>query len=604
MDGVSPRRHVSARSQELDAPGGATQARLAVVLVLVLAGLMYGRVGWGVVAPSPASAGTYAEGDIADHLWCLWWPVAVARGQMPGTLYYAPALYAAAGGASLALDSYSPLDGWLAAPFVWADSSFVGLARAYNWTIVLHAAALGVGTFLLAWRVTASVLAGAAAALYAVLFPYFLVLSYQLSVSTFAWVPWLLLAMYEAHARRNWRWSVLAGLSVALVGYAYSEYLLHVFPCVASLWLASLVRPAAGTRRATLVQQMSLIVAVGAVALVPLWLGLLQGLASGPLEIVPRQQRLVLSTDVLSLLLPSERHTLLGWVAPTLKMRADAFVRTNDSFLGYASLIFAALGVRAVWARTRWVPLWAVLYLLLALGPVVQVLRHPLPGVPGPYALLAAVVPGYALHRVPRRLMGLALPFLAVLVGAGVARVAVALRTRDAPQWCALVPLFLIAGELWREPPSPIPVYHLPPAYTALAAQPPGTLLNLPRASWTMECAYMAVQTQTHRPIAGGAISRLPAGQRHIPPDAGPIRYVALHRAYYSSFPPETYRDVERRLDALGAVVADDGDVRLYRLPGAGRRAGELPRLPLAPYPWPTDAQVERRLMRVREARD
>jgi hypothetical protein len=115
----------------------------------------------------------------------------------------------------------------------------------------------------------------------------------------------------------------------------------------------------------------------------------------------------------------------------------------------------------------------------LALGPLVA------GRVPGPYAALAAIVPGFAALRIPLRFDAVTTACLAALAGVGAAGVARALPARARHAADALLVLAAVtAARLGLPHPVPLEPIEtratLPPIYAALATAPGGPLVELP----------------------------------------------------------------------------------------------------------------------------
>ena len=172
------------------------------------------------------------------------------------------------------------------------------------------------------------------------------------------------------------------------------------------------------------------------------------------------------------------------------------FVALTSAMLGQTGTTFAvvlALLTVPWWRRglARDVPVaWiagtlaaGVMCHALALGPTIRASTLEMPG---PYALAAAVVPGFAALRIPSRLNAFATACAALLAGAGAAGLA---RSISNPHNRARVAILSVAlafsaarvGLPSRVPLEPIETRAtLPPVYQALAAAAPGPVLELP----------------------------------------------------------------------------------------------------------------------------
>lgn len=203
-----------------------------------------------------------------------------------------------------------------------------------------------------------------------------------------------------------------------------------------------------------------------------------------------------------------------GLLAPwRVSERAAADGLLESPLCGPGLLALAALGLLR--RRERTVAAYALLALLFAvvsLGPEMRY-RAGEGGLPGLYALLAAVVPGMEALRVPQRAATVALIGLAVLAGLGAD--AVLGRRRSLVSLGAAAALAaVVAGESWR------PALHVwpepsgrepPAAYRWLAEQPTGPVVELPMAGNAREARYMLRSTHHWRPLVNGYSGTFPA---------------------------------------------------------------------------------------------
>jgi hypothetical protein len=255
----------------------------------------------------------------------------------------------------------------------------------------------------------------------------------------------------------------------------------------------------------------------------------------------------------------------------------------------------------------------AVVFFLLALGPVLQVNGVEHAGVqPMPYTLIEKI-PGLNISRSPDRFAMPLMLCLSVLAAGGVGRLAGRLGTR--PWGSAALAAGLLVGqavELWPVPfpqlPAPVPAF-----YGQLAADPDDyAILELPREDAYWHGAIrMYFQTAHHKRIFYGYISReyyhpfldsTPGFMELQTPDglgdvlaAGPdqwlsaladydTRYVALYKkGWRPETPPDDqaaeYRAELARVIGAAAVAApahSDADLDLYRVPPPARRVPYL----------------------------
>jgi hypothetical protein len=187
--------------------------------------------------------------------------------------------------------------------------------------------------------------------------------------------------------------------------------------------------------------------------------------------------------------------------------------------LGGVLLALAGLvgGVRADQGGRR----TAIVYLgvtmtgvLLALGPNMRLYSLWAAGVPGPWRLLAAVVPGFDALRVPARAAAVALLGIAVLAGLGADLLLRLARRRVAHVLALLVVIAVGLDESWRPALYTVPVpwgTTPPPVYRWLAAQPgPFAMVELPLGIPSADARAMLLSTYHWKQLVNGYSGFLP----------------------------------------------------------------------------------------------
>lgn len=269
----------------------------------------------------------------------------------------------------------------------------------------------------------------------------------------------------------------------------------------------------------------------------------------------------------------------LGYVRPLgeIILHSATFEAYRIYVLPWAGIPLALAGVAVAGLAARRPPTrraytclmlaFLVLAMWLSLGPVVQPF-----GVPGPYALLYAYVPGFDGLRVVHRYGALFLVFLSVLAGIG------AMVVRRLVRYGAIVVLGLTAAFLWQTWPAAFP---LNVALTSVGLEPPPAYLE---PASRLPGIYVTVQGLD----ADAVIAELPFADHWYN-----LRYqyfAGLHRrrlmnGYSGVFPPsflarqralaEPLATPESALEALGpathvivheAAWADDTGLRIVAL--------------------------------------
>lgn len=295
----------------------------------------------------------------------------------------------------------------------------------------------------------------------------------------------------------------------------------------------------------------------------------------------PPQQVLLGSGYALGLVTPP-------WVTPPPSRFWRLF------YLGTVPLVLLPVALVRGGRRARYWVLALLVAAFMALGPRLH-LRNPLPdmaagravspGLPGPYSLVAKLVPPLRFLRAPYRWMAgaqIALPIVTAFAIAGV-RASVrrpGLRTAATGALLVLIVAFgLLDGHGLR---APLVSTAVPAAYGVLGADSePAAVVELPAGlvaeRWALFASrYMYYQTAHRKFLLEGTLARLPRGaepllERSITDFAALpwVKYVVVHRDLLESALPAARRQA-KHIAALarvqGRLVAYDGATAVYRL--------------------------------------
>jgi hypothetical protein len=570
--------------------------RLHLVVLLVYVALAV-LLTW----PTAVHVASHLPGDGGDDpaiAWNLWW-VKHALLTLHTTPLHTDYMFYPIG-INLAFYTLTVLNALTALPLTLT----LGVVAASNLHMGFTMVAGGYGAFLLARQLGSR--AGPAAfagVCYAFASSQMFYLSLgQFNIASSHWLPYVVLFVVRARLDlRSPRAPLLAALFLTLQAWAemtYASFAL-IFVVLYALYEAAAVvvsrrRGGHGKPATIAAVWWGLAALVFLLGITPLLAAMLPDMqAEGDFWVEGTGFAEWFSADLLGFLVPTMRHPLLGgWVAGT---GIQAFDKGQHIYLGVTLLALAAIGI--VWGQpTRKVRLWwllaALAFAWLALGPTVHV-NGADTGAPGPFACLQSL-PFFKGNRYPSRYSVLLVLSLAMLAAPGVAAVAGRIsswwpRVRAA-RWlpAAFTALFLLEH---LTAPLPQSDMRVPATYEALAAEPPGTLLDIPfawrngfRITGPLDPGFMFgqfYQTAHTRRLLQGNTSRNPAFKFQYFTEAPVINsLLALETGH--ALPPG-------RLEADRALAADVlrfFDIRhivVRRTPAGGAAPGVTPAATL-PY--------------------
>jgi len=471
--------------------------------------LAYASVAVGTTWPLAARITTHLPGGTADtlvHYWNGWWVWrALTTGQSPLHTSY---LFHPAG-ISLVYHNFA----WLNIAAWLVLKSWVGEFATYNLALLAHLALCGWAVFLLARDLTGDGRAAFLAGLIYQCWPFRLSqLDHPNLIST-QWIPIFLLFLIRAVRRGRWQDGLLAGLSLALVGYTRWQLLIPA-TIVGGVYLVCTL-PGRWAARRRWMLALLLAGAVAAVALAPPVLLLVGQQRTAPADLAVEEEEATMQTDLLAYLTPGGSHPVLGsFTRPAY----DCYYADRSGgrrFPAYIGTITLALILLGVWKARQtafpWVTM-ALVLLLLALGPVLRAGGQLYPAIPMPYRLMARLFVVRLLRFPDRFNMFLALP-VAVLAAHGGGAVLALARRRG--RWAAVAALYLLGGAILFEYLAiPVPLQHpqISPFYAQLVAEPGDfAVLNLPIDPQKSKL-YMFAQVIHHHPILQGKTARFPEG--------------------------------------------------------------------------------------------
>jgi hypothetical protein len=317
------------------------------------------------------------------------------------------------------------------------------------------------------------------------------------------WMPFALLALERCW--RTGRGAVLVAFTVLLVTLSSVYYAYFFFAALAVLVPAhwALGAPAApgGRRR----------VVAGIVAA-----GVITGAVLFPYSIARDVYALSRASGE-TWIFSARLAGYLGAVADPLAYVVGRYVAPTHPvpLVGLGTILLLAVGLvagapAAAGGRrvTTLYALTAAWLALVSLGPLIQWSGGLDPSVPGPWNVLAVVVPGFSALRVPMRASTIATLGIAVVAGLGAH--ALWRRARRPLARAALLLLFVVVGvlESWRPPlhVAKVPwADGAPPVYRWLAAQPGrDAVVELPIGIPQVDSPYMVMSAAHWRPLVNG----------------------------------------------------------------------------------------------------
>lgn len=460
---------------------------------------------------------TQLPGDGADawqNYWNYWWlRTALADGQQPyqTSLLYAPF------GAPLYLHTLNPFNGLLSMPIQIA----FGLTAAYNSVVIFSLTLAGYGAYLLTIRLSGNHWAGFVGGVIYAFGSYHLShLLGHANLLASEWLPLYLFFLVNASSgglRQQWRYLLAA--SIALVYLALCDWQYLLFAAFLTLLYAPLA--ALQQRRLTPLLAAGIAGLGGLVLTLPLLIPTARELVATASSRPPVLGAENFSADLLSFFVPSPLHSLWGTQAERLGRLALAPAVERSVFLGLGPLLLAGAGVVL---RRRQALIWvlgAVIFFVLALGPLLQIGGQPFSGVPMPYRLLQQI-PGVNLARVPARFALLVTLCLAILAALGLVSLIERFPRLRQPPIARLAFSLLVVVLLLEHIAIPYPLTAVvePPFYRQLATtNEPGAVLELPFV--LSRSTSLFGQTVHHHPLIGGYLSRpLAYPLQELPPFA------------------------------------------------------------------------------------
>jgi hypothetical protein len=427
----------------------------------------------------------------------------------------------------------------------------------------------------------------------------------QLNLAALHWpilAVWLL-ARPTAHPGRT----TLLAAAMLVLTWLSSPYLALYTAVLLGLWAVNrgLDRGTPVAARRAALARLGGAGLIAGIVLAPLLAATWSAGRGGEFITPPLAESLTFSADPLSYLLPAPDNTLGRLLAPgvfpALYNGVWGTIPTEQSIgpglvLGLGGLI----GLILAWPRTRlWINV-ALVAGVLSLGPILHVAGQGLP-VPLPYLLLY-LIPGMEVGRTPIRFAVLVQVALSVGLAYGLAAGAAALRRGVPRRGLALAGTGVLAALVAEQAIVPLAMETsaVPPLYHALAAAPPGAILEIPAGDPpdVRQSRYLLHQMVHGRPLVGGYIARQPhdpllespalAPFRSAPPapdvvtglgaDTAAARLLLqesgvttliLHKA---ALPGDLWTAPDAAAAAISGAppLTDTADLRAYTVPAAG----------------------------------
>ena len=447
------------------------------------------------------------EGDGLQNIWNLWWVNLVVRNpDLYPTIWWTNLLHWPYG-TTLLGHTLNPFNGYLNVIL----RQFFSPNVAFNCIILFSFVAGGLTTYWLSYLLTksfwGSILAGF---IFTFSNYHFMHAQGHLQLVALEWIPLFLMLWYLLVVRPSTLTGLGAAIALWLVLLCDYYYFFYCFlsAIVIVLWYALskkdvffLFRKEYGIPLITFIIVLTPLVS-------PILFPLFIDNAHDPF--IGSHDPISFSLDLLSLVIPGG-HWLFNQWTKSFWSNLPGNVNESSVFLSipvYAMIVYA-------WSKHKQedkdtiqqLALWSfifVFFILLALGPALQVDGFFIWGKAMPYTLLGWIFPFLSLSGVPVRMMVIVILSASILSAFGFKEL-----FRHLPHRLPFL-LLLLGLLLFQSIPSPLPTTHInTPGYiTALMKLPDsGGILDLATPGQSLSLYY---QTIHGKPIAFGYVSRLP----------------------------------------------------------------------------------------------
>ena len=213
------------------------------------------------------------------------------------------------------------------------------------------------------------------------------------------------------------------------------------------------------------------------------------------------------SVDLLSFWIPGPPSAWSGWFEAVWSPYAAQHREPGASaYLGYSVILLSLAGLWGRWQETWGWLLVGLGFIILALGPQLQIAGQ-IFETKLPYAYLDAFVPGFSISGIPGRFVVMSSLMSAILAGYGLT--VLSRRWPGRSSWLGLMAASLIIMEFWSAPLAGSST-KLPQFYTMLAAD--ASTYAILDFKWDANYLLHA-QTVHHKPLLGGWLARMPKAQ-------------------------------------------------------------------------------------------
>ncbi|NWJ47345.1 MAG: hypothetical protein HXX08_15915 [Chloroflexi bacterium] len=442
------------------------------------------------------------QGDNSDawqNIWNYWWlGKSLGEFRLPFTtdMLYAPY------GVPLYLDTLNISNGLIGLPIM----ILFGAVAAYNFIALVAFSLAGYWTYLLVSYVSGNRLAGFVGGIIYAFSSYQLTQYYlgQANLYASGWLPayfYSLIAANNTKGRQRTLYTLLGLASLVLIMLTDWQYV--IFAGLFTLFYTFYI--AIGRR--------SFVPFVIAASIGLVWLALAAPLIFKTFDII--NSKIVdtpyyafsvsYSADLFSFVLPSPRHFIWGDWSKGINSGATDLEHNKAIFIGLLPVLLSLIGIRYQFKRSLFWVFLALLFAILALGPLLQTGGTLHEDISLPFSILQNI-PGINFARVPVRFVLITVLSFSILAGYAIATLLPKIKNIKWQVGLAGLIAVLLLGEHLPAP-YPINAALSQPYYQQIGSSTEkGAVLELPYTRTRAQSLYN--QTIHQHPIIGGYLSR------------------------------------------------------------------------------------------------